>query len=172
MASSSASATNIVLAFLVGFGSRAAACDEQIGHGRSNDVDARFERFSRFANDETAGRKPMQQLRDDVRAADRQYAEALAALKSGSDLEKAGKLKEAAASLRSGIEELGDLYSGPEVLDDTEMKKILADHNQKIGKLSEAVALYRGVLETRTALYAAHFAREGRRMDEGTIERW
>jgi hypothetical protein len=82
------------------------------------------------------------------------YAEALAYLERGRALtnpELAGKAFEA------GIQTLGDRYSNPDLLDDTDTKLALAKSARQKSDLKQSATLLERVLESRLQVYAQRF---------------
>lgn len=89
-----------------------------------------------------------------------QYKESVSMLESGRDIlkeKKSGNEKKAIELFKSGIETLGVLYKHPDLIDDTEMKLILAENNLQNEKATEAVVLFERVLESRLTVYEEHY---------------
>jgi hypothetical protein len=82
------------------------------------------------------------------------YGQALAALQVARRLSAAQQIPEAIRVLNAGIDVLGDRYWVPDLIDDTRMKRIVAEHDQRAGRLEQAASLLEGVLDARTAVYA------------------
>lgn len=85
------------------------------------------------------------------------YTEAIAALELGHNLSAMDRQRDAIAAFRLGIEALGDRYVGPNLIDDTNAKFILAEHSLRINKMAQAAALFERVLESRTQAYQRRF---------------
>jgi hypothetical protein len=104
---------------------------------------------------ESAGQRNLREALH--RAGHAEASVASTALHAGQALAGAGRLDDAIAMYRFGIAELGDRYTSPELIDDTESKLILAQHVLAAGKTAQAAALLERVLESRTAVYAKRF---------------
>lgn len=83
------------------------------------------------------------------------YAVALAYFGAGDQAEKSHNAAMAAEAFKAGVEEMGDTYQNPEVLDDSGMKLVAARSKEKSAGIEAAGPIYRRVLETRLSLYAA-----------------
>lgn len=83
------------------------------------------------------------------------YVEAIAFLKRGRALGE--KYESAIRAFESGLEALGDRYTGPDLLDDTGAKLILAESVRAHGDLRQGATLTERVLESRIAAYAQRF---------------
>lgn len=86
-----------------------------------------------------------------------QLVEALAHLQRGRDWAASGHLDAAIEAYEHGIESLGAAYSTPDLVDDTEMKLILARSAKEKGNRAQAAALLERALEARTQAYAERF---------------
>jgi hypothetical protein len=74
----------------------------------------------------------------------------------GDQLQAAMDYAAAIRTYRIGTDELANLYSSPELLDDTGMKLVLAKSRREKGDLETAATLYGRVLESRVAMYSLH----------------
>jgi len=82
---------------------------------------------------------------------------ALTALHAGQALAALGRPADAMAMLRFGLAELGALHAGPELVDDSGTRLVLAEHALNAGQADEALALMERALESRTAVYVQRF---------------
>jgi hypothetical protein len=83
------------------------------------------------------------------------YTEALAFLERGRAL--GNDPESACRAFEAGIETLGNGYSSPDLIDDTEAKLILARSVRQKGNLKQAATLMERVLQSRTSAYAQRF---------------
>jgi hypothetical protein len=60
--------------------------------------------------------------------------------------------------LRVGLETLGERYVSPTVIDETGMKLVAADAEERAGRLDNAVSMRRRILQTRLELFQAKAA--------------
>lgn len=81
------------------------------------------------------------------------YLQAQAALDEGASRLSAGRAEEAIARLQEGLAALGDRYRTPDLIDDTGMKLLAAEDNQRAGRTPEAAEVMRRVLAARLSLY-------------------
>lgn len=82
-----------------------------------------------------------------------EYMSAATHLANGEQFINQGAFSDAIGELRAGISELGESYFDSSVLDDTDQALGLAKIVERQGKLSQAAALYRGVLSSRLSIY-------------------
>ena len=80
-------------------------------------------------------------------------SQALSALHEGQASRAGGRLDQAIALFRFGIDTLGDRYASPDLLDDTGAKLALANLILTTEKREQAATLFERVLESRTAVY-------------------
>lgn len=84
------------------------------------------------------------------------FARATLLFERGKASRAAGRDAGAIHDLSTGLKVLGDLYWSPAVIDDTDMKLVLAQHEEELGHLPVAATLYERVLESRLQIYE-HF---------------
>jgi hypothetical protein len=89
-----------------------------------------------------------------IRASHLRYAEALTAHTKAKEL-VARDPQHAIELERVGVAALSDLYESPDLIDDTQMKLIMADDAFDKGQRAEALALLQGVLDSRLSAYRA-----------------
>jgi tetratricopeptide (TPR) repeat protein len=72
----------------------------------------------------------------------------------GSTLLSQGRYAEAITAFQKGISLIGSSYARPEVIDDTNMKLLLAEDSLRKGNAKVAATLFSRVLESRLSLLA------------------
>jgi hypothetical protein len=77
-------------------------------------------------------------------------------LRRGESLQATREYKAAIDAYFSGIVKLGNRYRSPDLIDDTEMKRMLAESEKTKGNLETAANLLHNVLESRVQTYQAH----------------
>jgi hypothetical protein len=85
------------------------------------------------------------------------YTQALLGLSYGRSLAERGRRADAVGIFRRGIEALGDSYYGPELVDDTGTKLLLAENFASKGDWERAATVFDRVLEARLQVYAQRF---------------
>jgi hypothetical protein len=81
------------------------------------------------------------------------YREAMRLLGEAAELAFAGRLMHAIGRFGLALRALGDRYSDLHVLDDSEMKVIVAEQYEKRGDLQAAAQLLEKVVEARLGMY-------------------
>lgn len=75
------------------------------------------------------------------------------ALQEGEQFLVGGRYEKALDSCRFGLKSLGDAYSSPEVIDDTDQKLMAAELLERDGKLDNAASLTCRILRSRFELW-------------------
>lgn len=113
---------------------------------------ARERRLVWSAADETA---PLAQIRSVIdKAAHLAYRVAILALARGRDEARRGADEQACGTYLAGLDALGDRYAGPDLLDDTGMKLLLAHEHREQHRYKAAATIYERILEARVTVYA------------------
>lgn len=85
------------------------------------------------------------------------YVVAKGALVHGNELESKKDYAAAVHAYRGGVDELANLYSSPDLLDDTGMKLVLAESQEENGDTKTAATVYGRVLESRIHAYSEKY---------------
>ena len=80
-------------------------------------------------------------------------AQVLHLLESGEVFLRNGHFEKALVSCREGLKTLGDEYSSPDLLDDTDMKLLAAEIQEAEGKLGNAATVTCRILRSRIELW-------------------
>jgi hypothetical protein len=135
--------------------------DRGTGPGGDSDFSLRLSRAGKkfAARDWTSAGEPrdLAELRGRLeRLGHVPCAVAMACWRRGDAYARDGLAQQAAASFREGVRALGNHYQHPDTIDDTGMKLVLADANERKREYAVAATLLGRVLESRIQMYILH----------------